>query len=268
MERLRVQHYVAYEIWKGNYSSPMEWRLKNGNTKVLDIGSGPGTWITHMASTYQSSAFVGVDFSPIYPKPSFNSIFLRHNILECIPFPDSSFDFVYQRFLEMSFDEVGWNNLFAEIVRVMKPDGWLEMMNFEWELINPGPNMKKLADAVVKFHESENIKIPTKVDLKNYFERTQKFTDIKIEERCIPIGRWAGRIGQFAKSNFNYGIMGLKPFLLPFMNITSEQFQSLLDNSEDEVEISEEGSIGEIHATVVKGEEASKEAGWCIGIPM
>ncbi|CAG8630796.1 12005_t:CDS:2 [Acaulospora morrowiae] len=237
-DRLRIQHYVVHEIWKGNYSSPIKQRLIDGNTNVLDIGCGPGTWILDMGTTYPSSTFIGIDFSPVFPNSSFtppNSIFLRHNILERLPFPDSSFDFVFQRFLAMSFDEVGWNDLFTEIVRVMKQDGWLEMMNFGCELKNPGPCTKRLADAVIEFHESKDIKVPTSIDLRKCFEQTRQITDISIEEKHLPLGKWAGQVGQLAKTNFNSEILGLKPFLLPFMNVTSEEFQLLLDNSDAEV---------------------------------
>ncbi|CAG8432952.1 9870_t:CDS:2 [Diversispora eburnea] len=167
------------------------------------------TWILDLAASYTSSTFVGVDFSPIFPKSSLtppNAGFLRHNVLEGLPFPESSFDFVHQRFLEWSFGQLGWDDLFLEIVRILKDDGWFEIMNHVSDLRNSGPRTQKLSKAY-----------------------------IQCEERMYPLGKWAGRIGQIAKLNYNCAIKGMKTFLLPFMNITDEEFQALLEDSENEV---------------------------------
>lgn len=103
-----------------------------------------------MAASYKNSTFVGVDFSPVFPKSSLtppNAGFLRHNILEGLPFPESSFDFVYQRFLDWSFDRSGWNDLISEIIRILNDGGWVEIMNRGTDLRNPGPCTQKLENA-------------------------------------------------------------------------------------------------------------------------
>ncbi|RHZ46744.1 hypothetical protein Glove_606g145 [Diversispora epigaea] len=197
-----------------------------------------GTWILDLAASYKSSTFVGVDFSPIFPKSSLtppNAGFLRHNVLEGLPFPESSFDFVHQRFLEWSFDQSGWDALFLEIIRILKNDGWFEIMNHVSELRNSGPRTQKLTKAVLEFLKSKNLSTPTTDYIRNFFEKTQQIEDIKCEERMHPLGKWAGLIGQVAKLNFNRALTAMKSFILPFMNITDEEFQALLEDSENEV---------------------------------
>lgn len=84
-----------------------------------------------MAHTFLSCEFIGIDISPIYPteiKPS-NVTFQKVNVIEGLPFPDNHFDFVYQRFLTMSLTSSQIEGtLINELVRVLKPGGWLEIM--------------------------------------------------------------------------------------------------------------------------------------------
>ncbi|CAG8463324.1 28368_t:CDS:2, partial [Gigaspora margarita] len=194
-DRLRTQHFWVYEIWKGNFSSPLKQKLENGNMTVLDIGCGDGTWTLACSATYPNSTFVGVDFSPIFPSPSScppNAGFLQHNVLEGLPFPENTLDFVFMRFMS-TFTQRDWEQLMSN-----------------------------------NFFESKNIKLLSSFDIKSLFEKSNRITDIHCEERSSPIGKWAGRVGQ-ALLNIQCALMGIKPFLAPFMNISDEQFKHLID---------------------------------------
>src|ERR1700722_10972391 len=93
--RVNLQHYLFRHVWKGNYSSPITKKLSERNTSVLDIGCGSGIWVLDMAQKFPQSSFVGIEISPMYPpsnKTPLNAIFLRHNILEGLPWPDNTFD--------------------------------------------------------------------------------------------------------------------------------------------------------------------------------
>ncbi|RIB07553.1 S-adenosyl-L-methionine-dependent methyltransferase [Gigaspora rosea] len=230
-DRLRTQHFWVYEIWKGNFSSPIKQKLENGNMTVLDIGCGDGTWILDCSTTYPNSTFVGVDFSPIFPSPSScppNAGFLQHNVLEGLPFPENTLDFVFMRFMS-TFTQRDWDQLMSEIIRVLKYDGWVEIMNFVPETTNVGSASQLLTDSCNNFFESKNIKLLSSFDIKTLFEKSNRITDIHCEERSSPIGKWAGRVGQVALLNIQCALMGIKPFLAPFMNISDEQFKHLID---------------------------------------
>ncbi|CAG8703467.1 9158_t:CDS:2, partial [Cetraspora pellucida] len=56
-----LSHVLNKHVWKGNFHSPIAERLKNGGTKVLDIGCSSGNWIIDMALEYPSSTFIGID---------------------------------------------------------------------------------------------------------------------------------------------------------------------------------------------------------------
>jgi len=48
---------------------------------------------------------------------------------------------------------------------------------------------------VLKLCLSDNIKVPTPTELAGYLNRTNRISNIQIEEKSIPMG-WDGRLGE------------------------------------------------------------------------
>src|SRR5947208_15762240 len=86
-----------------------------------------------MSDKYKKSEFTGIEVNPsCYPKEikPFNVSFIECNILERvgIPFDDDYFDFVHVRFMIFSFTLKEWEIVIPEIIRVCKPEGWIEIV--------------------------------------------------------------------------------------------------------------------------------------------
>jgi SAM-dependent methyltransferase len=133
ISRLQMHHYLYRYIWQSIYSSPMHEKLALGNFKVLDSGCGPGAWILDMANSYNKSIFVGVDLSStMFPSAQNintpdNVVFLERNIIDGFPFPNDTFDFVHQGFMNFAFTKNHWQNVISDMVRITKPGGWIEL---------------------------------------------------------------------------------------------------------------------------------------------
>ena len=54
--------------------------------------------------------------------------FIQGNILDGLPFPDASFDFVHQRLLFFAIPTDRWQFLLNELTRVTRPGGWIEVV--------------------------------------------------------------------------------------------------------------------------------------------
>src|SRR6266487_6858127 len=121
-----MQHFLLRFLWDGNFSAPMEEKLKKG-IKVLDVGCGPGTWVLDMASAYPNSQFYGIDIAPVFPsaiKPV-NVTFLKANAFD-LPFSDE-FDFVHLQLATLNFTQHEWiHKVIPEMLRVTRPNGYLE----------------------------------------------------------------------------------------------------------------------------------------------
>lgn len=128
----------------GNFSAPVEEDLLRG-INVLDSGCGSGAWFTEMAQDYPNSTFVGIDVANVISEslslPS-NCTFLKVNILEGLPFEDATFDYVFQRFLFGALTPTDWSFVVRELVRVVKPDGWLESFECDITLERPPTDMR------------------------------------------------------------------------------------------------------------------------------
>ncbi|CAG8449607.1 3611_t:CDS:2 [Cetraspora pellucida] len=158
-DRLHVMHFTYKFIWRGNFSAPIEDLLKQEGTRVLDVGlavrlvvikpianklfhdrktliiggirTGAGSWLLEMSTNYPLARFTGVDISPIQPgyiKPK-NAEFIEANVLESLPFDNDTFDFVFQRLLFAGIPGNEWPSVINELVRVLKPGGYIEMFN-------------------------------------------------------------------------------------------------------------------------------------------
>ncbi|RUS30288.1 S-adenosyl-L-methionine-dependent methyltransferase, partial [Jimgerdemannia flammicorona] len=136
--RLDYQHYVMRALIHGNFQSPIEERLEAG-IRVLDLGTGTGIWSIEMAVEYPTSTFVGTDVATVFPThdqiPK-NCSFVQANTLQ-LPFEDASFDFVYQRFMGLAFSPSEWKIAMKEIVRVLKPGGWIEIAEGNFKMERP-----------------------------------------------------------------------------------------------------------------------------------
>src|SRR5215218_6819358 len=60
IDRIQQMHHILKTCCEGNFYSPISKNLSQG-IKVLDVGSGPGTWIFDMSSEYPKSEFIGIE---------------------------------------------------------------------------------------------------------------------------------------------------------------------------------------------------------------
>ncbi|KAF0416822.1 S-adenosyl-L-methionine-dependent methyltransferase [Gigaspora margarita] len=199
---LNIGHYMCRYQWQGNFSSPINENLING-IRVLDIGCGAGSWILDMAAQYPSSTFLGLDKLDLFPssdKRFPNTGFIQANVLDGIPFPDNTFDFVCERFLAFTA-LTGWqfNYLLNEMIRVCKPDGWIEIMEYRgYE--NAGP----IAQAGLnQIHRTEAANSENTVDLiPQMMKNHLSLADFKHFEKRGPIGAWGGQYGSLMLKNY------------------------------------------------------------------
>lgn len=83
-----------------------------------------------MAVEYPEFKFIGLDMADMFPttiRPE-NVKFQLHNILHGLPFHDNTFDFVNMRIMLTAFLIDEWPFVIKEIYRVLKPGGFVELM--------------------------------------------------------------------------------------------------------------------------------------------
>jgi len=131
-----------FEVWKYLYLevgagrpilTPVE--LIPPHPVILDLGCGYGTWCIYVAQFFKQSRITGFDIADIQPdlrRVGYQDLadrikWVHCDMLEGLPFPDNTFDFVHCRNIEFCVPETKWVALIAEVKRVLKPGGI-----FEW----------------------------------------------------------------------------------------------------------------------------------------
>ncbi|CAG8572569.1 13929_t:CDS:2, partial [Ambispora leptoticha] len=236
-ERLQMQHELYKRIWDANFSSLIHERLNQGGMQVLDVGCGSGNWILDMAKEYPTSTFLGIDImepsSDIIQQKTSNAGFLKFNVLNGLPFPNETFDFIYQRFLWAAFTPNQWIQLIHELIRITKKGGMIELMDFEAKIHNPGPIAKKFSDALQQHLISNGISTKIQTQIRNIIESSDKFESIKILEKRTPVGNWQrksdGIHGTKLLENTTEALKALKVALKVVLGVDDQEYKVMLE---------------------------------------
>ncbi|RUS34728.1 S-adenosyl-L-methionine-dependent methyltransferase [Jimgerdemannia flammicorona] len=141
IDRLIMQHYLVKSIFEGSVLSAAEQVFTRKDATILDVGCGPGTWIIDIAADHPDTECHAIDMSPIFPEtlnPP-NISFHKCNVLEGLPFEDESFDFVHMRSLIFGLRAGEWPAVLAELFRVTKPGGFIQLVESEVAYVTADP---------------------------------------------------------------------------------------------------------------------------------
>ncbi|CAG8634102.1 3760_t:CDS:2 [Ambispora leptoticha] len=236
--RLSRYHDAIKDIWEGPFNSPVEEKLRQG-ARIVDIGCGSGIWILDMARQYPNSNFVGIDISPILPTeglPS-NVKFIQYNMVDGLPFEDSSFDLVHQKFMVGAFTEVQWKEkVIPELIRLVRSDGWIEILEADAILISDGTVTRRIAKAFHDFLVSKGINPSIGKEIPRIFENSNVFLEIKHQQKTIKLGKRHGESGEESLRFYVSGLNSARGTLANSMNIMPEHYDALLETMYIEAE--------------------------------
>ncbi|CAG8539533.1 1610_t:CDS:2 [Ambispora gerdemannii] len=230
-DRLRRYHDALKTIWGGLFHSPIEEKLKKG-ARVIDLGCGTGTWLLDMSRHYPKSHFIGIDFSPIFPTENLppNVEFIQYNILDGLPFTDSNFDFVHQKFMVAAFTQAQWKEkVIPECLRLTRPGGWIEFVESDAILMSDGNATQRIANAIQSFMSSKGLNHKIGEDIPRLLEITDAFTEIRNKKKPVTLGKKGGRPGQETLIFLTRGMNTIRVWLSGAMNIMPEHYDALVE---------------------------------------
>lgn len=216
--RLDFQHFILRQAFQGNYVAPI--RVPSS---MLDVGTGTGRWAKEMALAFPGANVVGMDIkepaaderqaaSALDLRPN-NYVFVPGNVLEGIPFPDASFDFVHQRLLFFAIPADRWPVLMRELYRVTRPGGWVEVVEGHFGYEPMGPTAQRIADIMLPALLSRGID-PRSSAAIDHFLREAGFRQVRMRSANLPVGEWGGRLGKLVAADVAAFNQSAKPLLL------------------------------------------------------
>ena len=219
VNRLDFQHFVLRQAFKGNYAVPL-----SDPSSILDVGSGTGRWANEMAAAFPNASVIGIDIKqPTTDGPGApatagdlrppNYTFVAGNILEGLPFPDATFDFVHQRLLFFAIPTDRWQFVLNELYRVTRPGGWIEVVEGQYGYEPMGPAAQRISDAMLPAMLHRGIDPRMSAHLEQYLTNAGL---LRAQTRVIklPVGDWGGRLGQLAATDVLSFSQAAKPLLL------------------------------------------------------
>ncbi|CAG8520655.1 8535_t:CDS:2 [Ambispora gerdemannii] len=236
--RLTRYHHAIKDIWGGLFHSPIEEKLRQG-ARVIDLGCGSGIWILDMAKQYPNSKFIGVDLSPIFPTEGLplNVEFLEYNVLDGLPYEDSSFDFVHEKFLVGAFTEAQWKEkVIPEMTRLTRPDGWVEMLEADTYLTSDGNATIRIAKALQNYMIPKGMNCTIGKEIPRLLENTNAYSEIRNQSKAIVLGKKGGKSGQETLNFYTVGLSSIRGILSASMNIMIEHYDALIETIYTEAE--------------------------------
>lgn len=160
-------------------------------SKNLKKAHYTGLWMLELANTLSEKVEIyGVDLtSRLFPStyPS-NMHFNTHSITSLPAEWTSKYTFVHQRLLIAALTKEMWTSAIAEIFRVLKPGGWVELQEHKTDLPLAGPNTIKLQSIVSALWKQKNLPLDLKGTLSKILEDTH-FVNIGCVEKFTPFGK-------------------------------------------------------------------------------
>ncbi|KAI8149886.1 S-adenosyl-L-methionine-dependent methyltransferase [Fennellomyces sp. T-0311] len=199
-DRIVIMHFMLKYAFNSSFKAPVADLLgrTTSRSQVLDIGCGPGTWVLEMASDFPHADFYGIDLCPMFPnsiKPS-NARFLQHDILDTLPFSDNSLDYIHMRVMLSNLTQTQLTRLLGEVNRILKPLGYIELVDVEYRVQRPGPIAEQLLNQkLAETMLNNDIDFQLCYHLSTLLMTQQPgFVDVHQDRVTIPLG-WGGQLG-------------------------------------------------------------------------
>ncbi|KAI7872149.1 S-adenosyl-L-methionine-dependent methyltransferase [Spinellus fusiger] len=197
MHRQHALHYLLKHVFQTSHFAPVDSLLVHKETRVLDVGAGlTATWCLDMAMDFPSAHFVGIDMEVILEsnRHSFRHIpsnlhSISHNMLQGLPYTDNTFDYVHKRMIYTYYPEEVASFLLEELWRVTKPNGYIELVEYDIKPYRAGPLFYKLSETYGYLGDCLKSTL-AEVGLR----------DIKSDYCSIPVC-WGGSVGKLMYQN-------------------------------------------------------------------
>jgi len=231
IDRLHEEHFLIKESLGGNLLSQdiLSSKLQDGAT-VLDIGCGPGTWLLDLATEYPTSNFHGLDNSNVFPnmiKPP-NVSFKLGDALDELPYLSNTFDLVQIRLMVAAFRSDEWDIVYRNVMRVLKPGGYIQVVEPDIRLYCERDKMiKDFSARVTDFLRKRN-QDPNLIYNLSSIIRRNNFTIVMEKLLETPIG-WGSTLNKIVGDDYIRGMKAAAPITAKEFNMNTHEYEYTLD---------------------------------------
>ena len=238
IQRLDFQHYVLRAILRGNYAAPIT--ASGSPHDILDVGTGTGRWAIEMATLFPHANVIGMDVvtpaadsqTAANDRRPENYVFLQGSVLDGLPFPDGTFDLTHQRLLVAAIPATRWPGVVADLVRVTRPGGWVEMVEAVPAIGSPAMNQLREWLVTVSMGRGVDTRITNHI---GDFLQQAGAQNVRFRQVDVPLGKVGGREGVMMETNYFSLHIGIRGIVIAQGLATGEQFDQTMERARQEI---------------------------------
>ncbi|CAO0795362.1 unnamed protein product [Mucor circinelloides] len=156
-----------------------------------------------------------------------NLDFYQVNVVNAkLPFADNHFDFVKQRLVTAAFTTADWKRVMAELVRVTKPGGYIELLEIDYNTHNLGPNGRKWERELL---EAARLKRQMEPRIARHLAdllKTVGLIEVSSKLVSIPLGSWGLDLGELWKQNMENFADSTSPLLSKLVGVSVNEYRN------------------------------------------
>ncbi|TGZ77510.1 S-adenosyl-L-methionine-dependent methyltransferase [Ascodesmis nigricans] len=251
-ERLELTHYFFLVLAAGHlHRAPLEIpesREPFRPFRILDCGTGVGTWALDMGEQYPATDIIGVDISAIQPSWTYPNVTFEVDDLELEwTWPDCYFSFIYSRTMNNCIRD--YPLLISRMFTHLTPGGFVEIWEHQLEkyfdltpeFTDPDAAMLKWYSLYREALEKAGIRPMCGDELKAELEG-KGFVDVTVKRFKQPFGTWAKtekmkQVGHLALGSMKTGLEAhALELIVRYCGLPYEEVKALCDASYEELE--------------------------------
>lgn len=237
-KKVRNQDDVTHNLAKkSEFVRPVD---ESTFRKVVDVGCGPMGWTMDFAATHPDAHVYGFDCVDMSPQGSTrqmppNCELVLHDCRKPLPLDEESVDLCVSRFMNVTLTADEYRQMIAHCWRVLKPGGYLEILEMDLIVNNAGPITHVFNQRALNNVQSHGLDPALARHLRTLLPPPMDTTqDALMTEvyRSLPIGLWGGRLGVLFRDDLMHSlqVVGID------MDNDSDRFENQLHAVEKELE--------------------------------
>ncbi|KIW19010.1 hypothetical protein PV08_03300 [Exophiala spinifera] len=203
-----------HHIWLSLLGGELLYRKPPNLERVLDVGTGTGSWAIDMADEYPQATIIGTDLSPI--QPGWVPPNCRFYVDDAeSDWTYSPFDLIHARSLTGSIAD--WPRFYRQCFETLRPGGYLEIQEHD---VQASTIEKELPPWTAEMNAnlslgSDLFGRPMNVaHLHANWVREAGFVEVEEQVDKVPIGSWAKHRKELGRFHLSEILTAIEPYCL------------------------------------------------------